>query len=87
MRSQEAIARYVRDGSTIHMCLYDLQKAFDSVEFPVVLHRLFSVGVNGKLWRIIRSWYQGGLCSVTLNDGCSNTFTILRGVRQGQSYH
>ena len=58
--TQEAIARYVRDGSTVHMCFYDLQKAFDSVEFPVLLDRLHSVGVNGKLWRIIRNWYQGG---------------------------
>ena len=54
---QEAIARFVRDGSTVHMCLYDLQKAFDSIEFPVLLHHLHSVGVNGKLWRIIRNWY------------------------------
>ena len=25
------IARYVRKGGRVHMCLYDLQKAFDSV--------------------------------------------------------
>ena len=65
------------------ICLYDLQKAFDSVEFPVLLHRLHSVGVNGKLWRIIRNWYQGGVCSVKLDDSYSDTFPILRGVRQG----
>ena len=41
--TQEAIARYVRDGSTVHMCLYDLQKAFDNIEFPVLLHHLHSV--------------------------------------------
>ena len=32
---QETIAKHVREGTTVHMCLYDLQKAFDSVEFPV----------------------------------------------------
>ena len=46
--SQELIARYVSEGSTVHMCLFDPQKAFDSVEFPVLLDRLFSVGINGK---------------------------------------
>ena len=65
------------------MCFYDLQKAFDSVEFPVLLDRLHSVGVNGKLWRIIRNWYQGWACSVKLDDSYSDTFPILRGVRQG----
>ncbi len=40
--SQEMIARYMSEGSTVRMYLLDLQKAFDSVEFPVllsVLHR------------------------------------------------
>ena len=27
------------------MCLYDLQKAFDSVEYPILLQTLFDVGV------------------------------------------
>lgn len=35
--SQELIARYISEGSTVHTCLFDLQKAFDSVEFPVLL--------------------------------------------------
>ena len=58
--TQETIARYLRGGSRVHMCLYDLQKAFDSVEYPVLLERLFDAGVNGKTWRILNSWYDGG---------------------------
>ena len=26
----------------MYMCLYDLQKAFDSVEYPVLLERLYN---------------------------------------------
>ena len=81
--TQETIARHVREGSTIHMCLYDLQKAFDSVEFPVLLDRLFSIGVNGKTWRIIKDWYEGGSWRVKLEDRFSNAFLVQRGVRQG----
>ena len=33
--TQEVIAKYLRGGSHVYMCLYDLQKAFDSVEYPV----------------------------------------------------
>ena len=55
--SQEVISRYLKEGSRMYMCLYDLQKAFDSVEFPVLLKRLFDAGVNSKTWRILRSWY------------------------------
>ena len=31
---QEMIAKYLRGGSHIYMCLYDLQKAFDSPNSP-----------------------------------------------------
>ena len=37
--------RYMRGGSRVFMCLYDLQKAFDSVEYSVLLERLFEVGI------------------------------------------
>ena len=65
------------------MYLYDLQKAFDSVEFPVLLDHLFSIGINGKTWRIIKNWYEGGSCCVKLEDRLSNDFLIQKGVWQG----
>ena len=78
--TQETIAKHVREGSAVHMCLYDLQKAFDSVEFPVLLDHLFSIG---KTWRIINSWYEGGSCCVKVEDRLSNAFPVQRGVQQG----
>ena len=81
--TQETIAKHVREGSMDCMCLYDLQKAFDSVEFPVLLDRLFSVGVNGKTWRIIKHWHEGSSCCVKLEDTLSKSFSVQRGVRQG----
>ena len=60
--TQETIAKHVQEGSTVYMCLNDLQKAFDSGEFPVLLDRLFS---NRKTWK---NWYEGGSCCVKLGD-------------------
>ena len=62
------------------MCLYDLQKAFDSVEFPVLLKRLFDVVVNSKTWRILSSWYINCQTSVRLGQP---SFTLGSCVRQG----
>ena len=53
--TQEAIAMYLRGGSPVYMCLYDLQKAFDSTEYPVLLEKLYNAGVNGKMWRLLKS--------------------------------
>ena len=38
--TQEVIAKYMREESCVIMCLYDLQKAFDSVKYPVLLEKL-----------------------------------------------
>ena len=81
--TQELIARYISEGSTVHMCLFYIQRAFDSVEFPVLLDRLFSIGINGKMWRLIRNWYAGGMCFVHVDGASSTSFPIERGVHQG----
>ena len=38
----------------MYMCLYDLQKTFDSVEYPVLLDHLFEAGMN--LWGLLKNW-------------------------------
>ena len=43
--TQETLIHFLQEKCSVYMCLYDLQKAFDSVEVPVLLQRLFDVGV------------------------------------------
>ena len=45
-------------------------KAFDSVEYTVLLEKLFDVEVNGKMWRLLKSWYNGGSCQVSWMACC-----------------
>ena len=70
-------------GSRVFMCLYDLQKAYDSVEYAVLLEKLFEAGVNGRTWRLLRSWYDGTECQVKYGDSLSESFVVGRGVKQG----
>jgi len=66
------------------ICLYDLQnKAFDLVEYPVLLEKLYDIGVNGKMWRLLKSWYKGGSCQVKVDGRVSDRFMVERGVKQG----
>ena len=81
--TQEVVAKYLRGGSRVYMCLYDLQKAFNSVEYPVLLEKLFDIGVNGKMWRLLKSWYDGGFCRVRMDGMLSENFQVKRGVKQG----
>ena len=83
--TQEMINRYIymQEGCKVFMCFYDLQKAFDSVEFPVLLHRLFVSGVNSKTWRLLQNWYTNSTSSVHVGCHSSLTFQLQRVVRQG----
>ena len=57
--TQEVIAQYVRAESQVFMCLYDVQKAFDSVEYPVLLDRLYEAGVNGSDYTALSGMLTG----------------------------
>ena len=72
-----------RKQDTIYSCFYDLASAFDTVEYPVLLDHLYSAGISGKAWRLIKSWYTDIKSLVLVGSSTSTSFTIQRGVRQG----
>ena len=65
------------------MCFYDLQKAFDTVHYSVLLKRLYEVGIDGRAWSLLRSWYASPQSIVRVNGSLSSMFTLERGVLQG----
>ena len=73
--TQEVLLHYIRQD--------DIEKAFDSIEFPVLLSHLQSIGISGKSWRLIKSWYDSPTSRVKLHNRVSDPFLITRGVKQG----
>ena len=81
--TQETILKHIRDGDTPYLCFFDLEKAFDSVEFSTLLSHIFKLGVNGRCWRLIKDWYSNTSSVVKVNGICSDCFPVGRGVKQG----
>ncbi len=81
--TQETIAKPVREGSTVHIriCVYTTIKK--PLQFSVLLNCLFSLGVDGKTWSIIKNWYKGGSACVKPDNKLSAPFSSNRGVREG----
>ena len=52
------------------MCLYDLQKAADSIQYPILFKRLYKSSVDGKVWMLLRRWYTSPMCMVRVNGAC-----------------
>ena len=49
----------------------------------MIFNRLFEVGVNGKTWRLLKSWYEGAVGHVRLDGTLSGEFEDKRGMKQG----
>ena len=81
--AQKVLLMHVCDGGKPFLCLYDIEKAFDSVELPILLKQLYSVGIKGKLWRLLKHWYSTSSARVKVNGHTSSCFNISRGVKQG----
>ena len=61
---------------------FDLEKAFDSIEYGVLLRHMFNLGINGKCWRLIKDWYSESWGVVKIRDQMSARFPLSRGVKQ-----
>ena len=81
--TQEALLMHVRDGGKPLLGLYDIEKAFNSIEIPILLEQIYSIGVNGKLWRLLNHWYSTTTVRVRIESCISNDFPLSRGVKQG----
>ena len=77
---QEVVRDYIQDGSTVYQCFYDLEKAFDSVEYCVLLHHLYRSGINGKAWRVIRSFYSDPTAQVRVGHELSHEIKCPAGL-------
>ena len=80
---QESIRKYLRNGDSTFQIFYDLEKAFDNVEFPVLLMHVYKAGIHGRAWRIICSFYLSPTSCVKVNNALTQEFILGRGVRQG----
>ena len=74
--TQEALLKFVRKGDEAYLCLYDLEKAFDTIEFATNLSHLFNCGINGRCWRLIKSWYTNAKSVVKHGDKLSHPFCV-----------
>ena len=80
---QETIAYFTIRGSKVYCSLLDAKSAFDSVCHDGLFVKLFRLGVNGKMWRLLRSTYNR-MYSCVCHDGLMSQWSKLnQSVRQG----
>ena len=67
------------------LCFVDFAKAFDSVNRDCLWYKLQNIGVNGKMYNIIKSLYWNIESTVRVNNRLTDWFSVYSGVRQGDN--
>ena len=70
-------------GKKTYTCFIDVKKAYDRVWRNGLWMSLWKRGVRGRLWRVIKDYYNKVESCVRLDDGNTEWFDINVGVRQG----
>lgn len=73
----------INNGAIIFQCFYGLEKAFDYMEYIVLLDHLYKTGINEKTWRVISAFYDNLDTMVCIDGRVSDKFSLGRGVQQG----
>ena len=70
-------------GNTVDMVYLDFTKAFDKVDHGVLLHKIKTLGITGKLGVWLYHFLIHRTHFVRLQGGISHASPVLSGVPQG----
>ena len=80
---QETIHFNSERHSKTYLALLDSSSAFDFVWHNGLFVKLYTMGIKGKLWRVLFQNYQNMSSNVVFNGMMSSDIQIKRSVRQG----
>ena len=79
----DKVLKLLEEGSNVDVIYLDFSKAFDKLDFGIVLNKLKYMGINGRLGRWIYSFLTGRTQTVLVNGTKSSPSSVLSGVPQG----
>ena len=77
---------FVKGGSTVNVCTVDISKAFDKVNFYILLTKLMKRKLPKSLISLLHMWFCCSVFVVKWQGILSRTFVIHCGVRQRGVY-
>jgi hypothetical protein len=79
----DTLINILQDDSNADVVYLDFAKAFDKVDFSIVLNKISNLGINGKLYEWIKSFLTNRYQSVIVNGIKSDPQPMISGVPQG----
>ena len=69
----------------VYCAFIDYRKAFDSINRPLLWHKLLSYNINRKLLNVVKNMYDKAKSCVKIDNLYSDYFPCNIGVRQGDN--
>jgi len=79
---QDICRRRQLNNQETYLAFLDLKKAYDSVPIGNIIHKIDCLGIRGKSLKFIENLYLTSKANVKLNGQYSESFRIMKGVRQ-----
>ena len=79
----DAILELLANGCNVDVVYIDFAKAFDKVDFMIILKKIHHLGVRGKIGKWIHSFLVNRSQSVLVNNARSKQMDVKSGVPQG----
>ena len=79
----DQILKAMEEGANVDAIYLDFAKAFDKVDHGVVLQKLKSLGIRGRLGRWIHCFLTGRTQKVVVGGESSSIMVVISGVPQG----
>ena len=82
MRVTEYIREKIHSRTHGHVCFIDLQKAFDTLDHPILIQKLEKYGYRGPILEIMKSYLSDRRQYVITKNTSSNKKLIKTGLPQ-----
>ena len=83
LQQYDRILTIVEEGKNVDVVYIDFAKAFDKVDFKVLLEKVASLGIGGKVGRWLHTFLSNRTQRVMVNGKLSDPSAVLSGVPQG----
>ena len=79
----EIVYQSLDENKEVTVVYTDFEKAFDRVDHRILLKKLYSTGITGKILKLMKSYILGRQQQVRINERLSEPIKATSGVPQG----
>ena len=81
----DTIYSAISKNEEVDVIYTDFEKAFDKVDHGILIDKLYSLGIRGKMLKLIYNYLTNRTQYVKIKDYLSQSFYVTSGVPQDQS--